>query len=246
MKRFLSRPALAFLFFSLCSAMPASAAQEKTHLFILSGQSNMAGLDPAISFTPTVTAAFAKDRVLVVKDAQGGQPIRRWYKKWKPLEGDKPKADGALYDSLLKKVRKAIAGKRPDTITFVWMQGERDANEKHGEVYAKSLTGLIGQLSADLQRKDINFVIGRLSDFSNDDKKYAHWTKVRAAQVKVGESSPRGAWVNTDDLNGAKNGLHYDKPGYKELGKRFADKAIALIAKAGKPDKQKPKNKKGK
>ena len=33
------------------------------HLFILSGQSNMAGLKPEISFTPTVEAAFGKENV---------------------------------------------------------------------------------------------------------------------------------------------------------------------------------------
>ena len=57
-------------------------ADDAKHLFILSGQSNMAGLRPEESFTPAVEAAFGKDHVIVVKDAQGGQPIRRWYKKW--------------------------------------------------------------------------------------------------------------------------------------------------------------------
>ena len=60
---------------------------------------------------------------------------------------------------------------------------------------------------------------------------------VRKAQVAVAEASPRGEWVNTDDLNDKKNkktqkvhhDLHYTKDGYKILGKRFAEKAIALI-----------------
>jgi hypothetical protein len=52
----------------------------KTHLLILSGQSNMAGLNPALSFTPTVKKLLASDDVIVVKSAQGDQPIRRWYK----------------------------------------------------------------------------------------------------------------------------------------------------------------------
>jgi len=58
-----------------------NASKQKTHLFILSGQSNMAGLNPQISFTPTVETAFGKENVIVVKDAKGGQPIMRWYKK---------------------------------------------------------------------------------------------------------------------------------------------------------------------
>jgi len=215
----------------------ANGGEQGKHLFILSGQSNMAGLNPNTSFTPTVEAEFGKDNVIVVKDAKGGQPIRRWYKKWKPAKGDKPKATGNLYDRLMTKVNAAIKDKMIKTVTFVWMQGERDAGEKHGDVYIASMKGLIDQLSEDLGRKDINFVIGRLSDFDMNNKKYPHWTMVRKAQVKAAEANPRGAWVDTDELNDGvnekgkeiKNDLHYSVEGYKILGKRFADKAIALI-----------------
>ena len=196
----------------------------------------MAGLDPNISFTPAVQEAFGKENVIVVKDAQGGQPIRRWYKQWKPEDGEMPENNGDLYDRLMTKVNAAIAGKTIKTVTFVWMQGERDARESHGRVYAQSLAGLIDQLSADLKRDDVNFVIGRLSDFDNDNKRYPHWTVVREAQVQVAEASKRGAWVDTDDLNdkqdaqgNVKHDLHYTKDGYKTLGQRFADKAIALV-----------------
>ena len=117
------------------------------------------------------------------------------------------------------------------------MQGESDAVEHHAEVYAESLLGLIEQLSRDMAREDINYVIGRLSDFDIGDKKKQYWTMVRKAQVEVAETNPRGAWVNTDDLNDGmnkkgeqiKNDIHYSIEGYKLLGKRFADKSIKLI-----------------
>jgi hypothetical protein len=48
--------------------------------------------------------------------------------------------------------------------------------------------------------------------------------------VAVATANPHMAWVDTDDLNGAKNDLHYDKPGYEELGRRFAKAAIELLA----------------
>ena len=53
---------------------PPPSGGEGKHLFILSGQSNMAGLRPQESFTPAVVAAFGKSEVIVVKDAHGGQP----------------------------------------------------------------------------------------------------------------------------------------------------------------------------
>lgn len=71
-------------------------------------------------------------------------------------------------------------------------------------------------------------VIGRLSDHRKNDE---HWDGVRAAQVKVAEEDPRADWVDTDDLNGPNDGLHYNQAGYAELGKRFAQKTIALLNK---------------
>lgn len=227
-----------FLLLGLLALTPAHAG---VHLFILSGQSNMAGLDPKISFTPAVEKAFGKENVVVVKSAQGGQPIRRWYKQWKPAKGPMPEKNGDLYDKLMLEVGKATEGREVGTVTFVWMQGERDAKEGEGGVYAESLKGLVGQLSKDLGRDDINFVIGRLSDFANKNASYPDWNKVREVQVAVAGESPRGAWVDTDDLNdkpgkdgkGTRDDLHYTKDGYRILGERFAEAAIGLIRKAG-------------
>lgn len=211
----------------------SALAEEGKHLFILSGQSNMAGLKPEHSFTPAVEKEFGAEKVIVIKDAQGGQPIRRWYKEWAPAEGREvkggAKAWGDLYDRMMAKVLPAIKDQKITTVTFVWMQGERDARELHGEVYADSFIGLLGQLEKDLARDDVNFVIGRLSDMDMENKRYPHWTLVREEQVKSAESSSRGAWVDTDDLPMKKDNLHYSADGFNQLGERFAEKAIALI-----------------
>jgi len=72
-----------------------------------------------------------------------------------------------------------------------------------------------------------------------DNKKGPHWTMIRDIQQNYAESNEFAEWVNTDDLNDGKdkkgrsrpNALHYDIEGYKTLGKRYAEKAIALIKK---------------
>ena len=209
---------------------------EGKHLFILSGQSNMQGLLPDESFTPTIEDEYGKENVIVVKSAFGGQPIRRWVKDWKPLVGDEPMAQPDLYDTLMTKIHRVIEKEQIATVTFIWMQGERDAREKLGEVYEKSLIGLHHQLSDDLERDDINFIIGRLSDFDMSNEKYPHWTMIRDIQVKVADSKPFFDWVNTDDLNDGvnrngqeiNNDLHLSAEGYVILGERFAEKAIQL------------------
>jgi|GEM_PF-130577 len=209
------------------------------HFFILSGQSNMAGHRPEEAFTPAVEKALGKENVIVVQDAKGGQPIMQWFKEWKDPQGKKNPGSGKLYDQLMAKVKPAIKGQELQTVTFLWMQGENDARKQLGPVYEGSLMGLYNQLSKDLGRDDIRFVIGRLSDYDMANKKYPHWTMIRDIQVKVAESDPKFDWVNTDDLNEGKNragkpikdDLHYSGEGYKTFGKRMAEKALELIGK---------------
>src|SRR5437763_16597978 len=110
MKIFHSAALILSALFCLVGAAPLHATEgAKVRLFILSGQSNMARFDPAVSFTPAVKRAFPDDALLVVKSGQGGQPIRRWYKGWKAPAGVRVKqgAVGDLYDVLLREVREA-------------------------------------------------------------------------------------------------------------------------------------------
>jgi hypothetical protein len=219
------------------SASNAQEAEGSKHLFILSGQSNMTGLDPKISFAPAMIKAFGKNRVLIIKDAHSGQSIRSWCKSNHefppPTTGRVPKFRGELYARLMNKTKTAIEGKKIQTITFVWMQGESDLNNTAYDAYLKEL---LQQLQDDLKRKDIHLIIGRISDAGLDQKNRLEGRKnIRRTQVEFAKSWPRGAWVNTDDLNDRKkndkivNDLHYTAEGYKILGQRFAVQAIRLI-----------------
>ncbi len=215
----------------LAGSVPA--AEEGKHLFILSGQSNMAGMNPNISFIPAVEKEFGKENVIVVKDARSGRAIKDWSKYQGSLDGKgHANSRGGLYNKLMKKVKPAIEGQKLQTVTFLWMQGERDAKLKYSDNYEKAFKKLIQQVEADVGKKDINFVIGRISDYG---MKMEHWVKIRKIHVKLAEDSPRGEWVDTDDLNDKTRGpkswddLHLTKDGYKILGERFAAKAIELI-----------------
>ena len=224
----------------LAGFAPTAGAEQAApgkHLFILSGQSNMVGLKPDESFTPLVSRAFGTNRVVVVKDAASGQSIRSWAKSNHeippPTTGRVPKVRGELYDRLIGKVKAAISGQHLQTVTLVWMQGESDLNNT---AYPAYLNELLTQLQEDLAFKNINVVIGRISDAGLDNpKRLEGRLRMRRVQQEFAESHPRGAWVDTDDLNDRKEGdtvvhdLHYHATGYRLLGNRFAEKAIALI-----------------
>ena len=137
----------------------------------------------------------------------------------------------------MTKVDSITADRTFQTITFVWMQGERDARESHGSVYKASMNGLMEQLKVDLDQDRIFGVIGRLSDFDLANERYPHWTLVRDAQVSWADSSPDYAWIDTDDLNDGfnrqgneiSNDLHMSEGGYVKMGERFAAEAIKRI-----------------
>jgi hypothetical protein len=212
------------------------AEESGKHLFILSGQSNMARFKPALWFTPGISDALGADNVIVSFHAQGGQPISKWYKEWKSGKGETDPGAGKIYDAMLDATKAKMEGEKIRTVTFVWMQGEADSKAKNSDVYLASLNGLKKQLEQDLKRTDLNFIIGRLSDsglYRRRDKKRienVHWEEIRKAQQAFADGSQRAVWIDTDDLNGEKNALHLIKPeGYETLGKRYVEAAVQLV-----------------
>ena len=202
------RPVLTLLILAVLSDMTLAAAERPVHLVILSGQSNMAGMNPKLGFEPEAKKLFPAADVVYFKVARGGQPIRLWLSEWDALAEKhqlktrrgqlKPQQD--YYQQILSQYQKLLAKHpEPASVTFCWMQGERDAKEKLSAAYGEALSQLIANLRRDLKQPKMHFVIGRLSDFGKPDNE--HWQTVRKMQVSVAQEDDHGAWVDCDDLN---------------------------------------------
>ncbi len=247
-----------FLLLFAISAIFASesVAEKPVHLFILSGQSNMAGMDPETGFMTEAKKLFKDEKVVYIKVAKGGQPICRWLEEWQDIakkngldeRGIKRIHKGGkveFYQPILDQYQKMLK-KHPNltSVTFCWMQGERDANGGAHAPYKDALKLLISNLRRDLKRPDMNVVIGRIGDYALDRPSCV---KVRKAQHEIANEDPRGAWVDVDDLNDRmvkgkmQSVVHYNRPdGYITLGRRFARQGHSLVtgkkpAKDGKP-----------
>ena len=226
---------------ALAFIVTACASPPKTgkHLFILSGQSNMTGTLKG-AFTDRVEKRFGEENAVVVMRPKSGRGIRFWVADYRQpsdrnLSDKKMAENGSVYPFLLQDVTAAAKGESFDTVGFIWMQGESDANNRLSEVYEESFIKLIGQLKRDLGREDLYFVVGRISDYGRGGPQHEHWQRVRDEQVRLGKHRG-GAWIDTDDLNGGDakqpNGdIHFPKQGAVILGQRFADKAVELIGK---------------
>jgi len=236
MTRSLLLTAMAGVLFLGAGTAPTNAAEKKVRLFILSGQSNMVGMDENATFIPAINKAFPGDENIVVKLSRNGNPISRWVEEWQDENGDPGRkgSNGRHYRALMSMVQEKLGGKTPESVAFVWMQGEADAKKGRTGVYKKSLGQLLAQLQKDFKRDDVIFVLGRISDWKNpqpDDpqKGTPGWDTIREVQVEFAEERPLSGWVDNDDLNGKHDGLHYPKEGYDTLGTRFAEKTINLI-----------------
>ena len=242
----------------LLTASVVVAADKPVHLFILSGQSNMQGMDPETGFMPEAKTLFGDEEVVYIKVAQGGQPICRWLEEWDDIakengltERDRErlwKDKGVtLYQPILDQYKEMLKKHpKPASVTFCWMQGERDANGGGQPAYKDSLKQLITKLRCDLDRPDMNIVIGRLSDAGGNKES---WGAMRKIQMEIANEDPSGAWVDCDDLNDrmkdgkTQNAVHYERPeGYITLGRRFARQGHALVigkepAEDGRPKK---------
>ena len=215
-----------------CSLLHAEESGK--HLFILSGQSNMARFKPKSWFTPGISEALGAENVIVSFHAQGGQPISKWYKQWKSSKGETDPEAGKIYNALMETTQAAIQGNKIQTVTH--MDAEADSKAGNSDVHLARLNGLKKQLEQDVDRTDINFIIGRLSDsgfYRRRDKKRINnpdWDTVRKAQESFADASERAIWIDTDDLNGEKQELHYIKPeGYEKLGERYVEAAVMLV-----------------
>ncbi len=226
------------------SAIAEAKADKPVHLFILSGQSNMQGMDPETGFLPEANKLFKDDKVVYIKVAKGGQPICRWLEEWADIAKEKGmdakhrdrilKGEGVLfYQPILDQYKEMLEKyPKPTSVTFCWMQGERDANGGADAAYKDALKLLITKLRRDLERPDMNIVIARIGDYALDRPSIV---AVRKAQREIANEDPRGAWVDVDDLNNRmvkgkmQSVVHYNKDGYVILGQRFARQGYALV-----------------
>jgi hypothetical protein len=222
-------------------ALTASAEEKTGHLFILSGQSNMTG-NLKNGFATTVTRALGAENVTIVHHCKPGRGIRFWVKDYElpeehPLHGKLKGGNGEEFPRLVELVKNAGDVTKFKTVSFIWMQGESDANRDLGVAYEQNFKKLTEQLKKETGIQQMYFVIGRISDHGLNSKSAEGWKRMREIQQKIAESDPLGQWIDTDDLNGKDaanpNGiLHYPSAESVKLGERFGEAALKQLVPA--------------
>lgn len=159
---------------------------------------------------------------------------------WKP----DATAGNRLYALLLAQVRNALEGlaARGESARLTgvfWLQGETDgARLDSATAYETNLRVFLARLRRDLAFAvpaggALPVVLGRVGP--PPARSYPHQELVRKAQVRVAESVPATAWVDTDDLPRDTDSVHLLAPGVLTLGERWAAAWQRLCASTASP-----------
>ncbi len=284
---FLKAISLGLFLFS--ASIPHAVAEEATvvNVFILAGQSNMAGADsevaeppgflqtvadrgtqfttaplpdgkkskqyvqwgeirghqaknklvdgPEVGFARSLYTAGWRDVVIIKVHANFGRDVQSW-----------PWAEkGSLFNAWTKFVDARLAelearGHSIRVCGFLWHQGIDDAI--HGKLashYERNLNGLIDVLRKRYATEQTPFVLARsvnsrIAQPDPDPGNNSPMAVVRRAQMKIGESVSRAAWIDVDDLPNV-NTHHFSAASQLVIGRRFGDAFLKLQKKAVAP-----------
>jgi hypothetical protein len=211
------------------------------HLYLLIGQSNMAGrgkISPEYAVSNERILKFTKENT--------------WAPATEPLHFDKPVAGTGLGMSFARTMADATPGVTIGLIPcavggtplerwgkggdlykhaldraklamkdgtlkgILWHQGESDSAEEKARTYSERLAGMVADLRADLGAGEVPFVAGKLGEFLKR-------TLINEQIASIPQRVPRGAVVESNGLKDKGDKLHFDTPSLREFGKRYAD-----------------------
>lgn len=224
----------------------ARAAQQPLSLFVLAGQSNMAGAIPFGAEVPTpnvydVSLGAPKpavdglgDQLYAGPGIAIGAELHRLYpnlrigliqcavgntamSRWAP--------GGDLYTTCLKRTLAARAYGVVRGVLFY--QGEADAYNSTAAGWATRFAAMVGGFRQSLRQPGLMVVFAQLGRMPSDAALYPQWTAVQAEQASVKIAHVR--MVSTSDIP---SDVHYDAAGYATLGQRFAS-AWSASSRAG-------------
>ena len=241
---------LTVLFASITCAL--QAADANFHLYLLIGQSNMAGrgkielqdkvvvprvlmlnkanewvsaVDP-ISFDKTI-AGVSLGRTFGIEMAKADPKVKIGLIPCAvggtPIRRWQQKGD--LYKAALKRAK--IAQKDGVIKGILWHQGESDSGkEVTAKIYEAQLHAMVAAWRKDLGNDSTPVIVGEMGRFF----KRAKFKPVVDAALKALPGNVKyAAWVSAKGLEHKGDVVHFNAAGYREFGKRYAVKMQALI-----------------
>ena len=227
----------------------------KPRVFLLIGQSNMAGRG-IIDEVP----AIDDPNILMFRDGE-------WVTAHEPLHTDKPERTGigigmSFAQEILAAEPEAPVGLVPCAVGgtplsrwmpgadlseaavaiarkalvdgelrgFLWHQGEGDSGEENAASYGQRLTAAIGGLRAQLDAAETPFIAGELGRFLAEHEPVSHFATVNRALVQLSAEVPLYGCARSAGLTDKGDSVHFDSRSLREFGRRYAVEYLRVLA----------------
>ncbi len=229
--------------------------KEKLHVYLLMGQSNMAGrgkIEPGtesndrrlLVFTQEQTWAVAKDPLhwdkpkiagvglgltfaKTMADASPGTTIGLVPCAFGGTPLSRWEKGGDLYMAAVERARAAM---KTGTLSGVlWHQGEGDSNPTLAVTYRERLVRMIQDLRADLGTPSLPIVTGELGRF-HTERIGKPSQMINDALHAAAQELPAVAAVSSDSLQVGGDKLHFSAEAVREFGGRYAASMLKLLA----------------
>jgi hypothetical protein len=236
------------LFLILTSRSWGQTVPDEMDLFLLIGQSNMAGrgaiesqdqlTNPHIfMLTKDLKWVLAKDPVHFDKPSMSGVGLCSQFARTLIKEDpklniglipcamggsklDEWKPGSKLYDDAVSRTREAM--KKGRLAGILWHQGESDSSHAHVEVYAPHFADMIKQLRNDLNATQIPLIVGELGRYKKE------YNEFNAALPKIVASVPLCTMVTSEDLKDKGDHTHFDSASLRTYGERYAKEYLKV------------------
>lgn len=229
-------------------AGPPPGKPEAFHLYLLIGQSNMAGRGEIeeIDQTPhprvwkltqdnawqAATAPIHFDKPKIAGTGLAGSFGRSLANEQPGIHiGLIPCAVGGTRISQWKKgaklynnaVSRAKAAMKDGVLKgILWHQGEGDSGKESTlKAYIPNLTRLVHHLRADLDSPTVPFIAGQLSRAWGDEKPLRKEFNIQLARHARFQTIPYFGVALSQDISAKADKTHFDAAGLRELGKRY-------------------------
>ena len=237
---------IVFLLALMCGPAFAEPAPAPMKLFLLIGQSNMAGRGKVVAqdkvenskilmLTKDLKWVPAKDPLHFDKPSAGvglGSQFARevWRADTNATIGlipcavggtslDQWKPGGALYQAAV--ARATAAMKQGQLAGILWHQGESDSGDpKKVASYAERFSAMIGQLRQDLKTERVPVVLGELIPGHGQND------AINAVLPQAVKQTPRSALASAAGLGN--KALHFNSADLRTFGQRYAAEYLIL------------------
>lgn len=225
----------------------AQAAPKPMRLFLLIGQSNMAGRgklptngvvthprifmlnkemqwlpakDPVHFDKPIAGVGLASEFARVVAAADTNATIGLIPCAMGGSSLDEWKPGSKLYNQAIERAREAK--KSGQLAGILWHQGEADSAAEKVATYAERFSAMIGQLRTDLDAKTVPVIVGELGRFREASRAF------NDALPAVVRNVPQCALVTAENLTDNGDKLHFDTAALELLGRRYAEAFLKI------------------